>query len=465
MQETPINFEEAFKIADQVIFAKTGKHITDIEMMIFRGAWQDKTYEEIAENTEYAANYLHRMVGKDFWQRLSDSLGEKVSKKNFKTALERHWKATLNNSQTGGESLLKTEGWVTPETLKGPILDCSEGSVPLDSRFYVHRPPIEARCQVAIAQPGALIRIKAPQQMGKTSLLDRILEVARTANYHTVTLSFDLADSTVFADLRTFLQWFCASVGQLSGLPNQLSNYWDDIFGCNNNCTVYFEEYILSQLATPLVLALDKVDVVFEHPEIASDFCRLLRAWYDIARRSDRRGDIWKQLRLIVVHSTEVYSALDINHSPLANVGSVFPLPEFTALQVQDLAQRYGLNWDTEGEVRQLMSAIGGHPYLIRKSLDFLCRQPMTLDQFSQIAATEAGPFSDHLRQHLWNLQHHPELAAAFRDVVMANKPVKIPSERAFKLYSMGLIQLHDNNVTPRFELYRQYFSVRLAVN
>jgi hypothetical protein len=461
MQETPINFEEAFKIADQVIFAKTGKHITDIEMMIFRGAWQDKTYEEIAEHTEYAANYLHRMVGKDFWQRLSDSLGEKVSKKNFKTALERHWKASLSPfaSPLTPEQLPPLEG------IKGPVLDCSEGAVPLNSRFYVERPPIEARCQVAIAQPGALIRIKAPQQMGKTSLLDRILEAARTVNYRTVTLSFDLADSTVFADLRTFLQWFCASVGQLSGLPNQLSTYWDDIFGCNNNCTVYFEEYLLSQLATPLVLALDKVDVVFEHPEIATDFCRLLRAWYDIARRSDRRGDIWKQLRLIVVHSTEVYSALDINHSPLANVGAIFPLPEFTALQVQDLAQRYGLDWDPEAEVQHLMSAIGGHPYLLRKSLDFLSRQPMILEEFFQIAGTEAGPFSDHLRQHLWNLQHHPELAAAFRDVVMANKPVKIPSERAFKLYSMGLVRLQDNYVTPRFELYRQYFSVRLAVN
>ncbi len=464
MQETPINFEEAFKIADQVIFAKTGKHITDIEMMIFRGAWQDKTYEEIAKNTEYAANYLHRMVGKDFWQRLSDSLGEKVSKKNFKTALERQWKATLNDSPARELEVFEILGLPTSEAIKGPILDCSEGAVPLNSRFYVQRPPIETRCQGEIAQAGALIRIKAPQQMGKTSLLDRILEVARISNYRTVTLSFDLADSTVFADLRTFLQWFCASVGQLAGLPNQLSSYWDDIFGCNNNCTVYFEQYILSELATPLVLALDKVDVVFEHPEIANDFCRLLRAWYDIARRSDRRGDIWKQLRLIVVHSTEVYSALDINHSPLANVGAVFPLPEFTAAQVQDLAQRYGLNWDLDREVRHLMAAIGGHPYLLRKSLDFLCRQPMSLDEFSQIAATEEGPFSDHLRQHLWNLQHHPELAAAFRDVVMANKPVKIPSERAFKLYSMGLVRLHDNNVTPRFELYQQYFSVRLAV-
>lgn len=463
MEESTIKFEEAFQVADEAIYQKSGKHISDIEMTIFRGAWQDKTYEEIAENTEYAANYLHRMVGKDFWQKLSDALGERVSKKNFKTALERRLRSQQKNNCNGLLHLAET-ALDSLENSGVVPLEFSEGPVPLDSQFYIERPPIEERCNLAIAQPGALIRIKAPQQMGKTSLLDRILDCARKTEYRTVTLSFDLADSTVFADLRTFLQWFCASVGQLSGLPNKLSEYWDDIFGCNNNCTVYFEQYLLAENTTPLVLALDKVDVVFEHPAIANDFCRLLRAWYDIARRSDRRGTIWKQLRLIVVHSTEVYSALDINHSPLANVGAVFPLPEFTPAQVLDLAQRYGLEWESERQVQQLMTAIGGHPYLVRKALDFLFRQNLTPDQFLQIAPTEAGPFSDHLRQHLWNLQHHPELAAAFRDVVMANKPVKIPSERAFKLYSMGLVRLQDNNVTPRFELYRQYFSVRLAV-
>ncbi|MEB3831419.1 AAA-like domain-containing protein [Phormidium sp. CCY1219] len=457
MLEKEINFEEAFKVADEAIFAQSGKHISDIEMKIFRGAWQDKTYEQIAENTEYAANYLHRMVGKKFWDRLSDALGEKVSKKNFKTALQRRW-------QMSQESVDRSFIATPTEAIATPCLEFSEGTVPLNSPFYVQRHPIEERCQQAIAQPGALLRIKAPQQMGKTSVLDRILDRARNANYRTVTLSFDLADSTVFTDLRKFLQWFCASVGQLCGLPNKLSEYWDDIFGCNNNTTVYFEEYILPESTTPLVLALDKVDVVFEHPEIASDFCRLLRAWYDIARRSDRRGAIWKQLRLIVVHSTEVYSGLDINHSPLANLGAVVSLPEFTPAQVQDLAKRYGLEWESDTELQPLLDIIGGHPYLVRKAFDYLYRNRISFLEFAAIAATEAGPFGDHLRQHLWNLQHHPELAAAFRDVVMANKPVKISSERAFKLYSMGLVQLQDNNVTPRFELYRQYFSVRLAL-
>ena len=53
------------------------------------------------------------------------------------------------------------------------------GAVPLKSGLYVKRPPIEADCYAEILQPGALIRIKAPRQMGKTSLMARILHQAR----------------------------------------------------------------------------------------------------------------------------------------------------------------------------------------------------------------------------------------------------------------------------------------------
>jgi serine/threonine-protein kinase len=110
--------------------------------------------------------------------------------------------------------------------------DSSEEPELLCSDFYVERVPNEAQCYEAILKPGALIRLKAPQQMGKTMLIERVLFQAREQGYQTLTLSFELADSTIFSDLRQFLRWFCASVGQSLGLPNKLDEYWDDIFGC-----------------------------------------------------------------------------------------------------------------------------------------------------------------------------------------------------------------------------------------
>jgi hypothetical protein len=326
----------------------------------------------------------------------------------------------------------------------------------------VERPPIESECCTAIEKPGALIRIKAPQQMGKTLLLERILAHAREQDYQTVILSFE-TDSTVFNDLDKFSRWFCASVGKGLKLPNKLADYWDDIFGCNDNITAYFEEYLLDEITNPFVLALDRVDRVFEHSAIANDFCALLRGWNDIAKRSDRSGAIWKQLRLIVVHSTEVYGSLDINRSPLANVGKIFTLPEFTSEQVQDLAKQYGLDWIGTQEIGQLMAMVGGHPYLIEQALDYLEHQDVTLNKLVQIAPTEESPFSDHLRENLGNLQRNPELETAFREVVTKNQPIRIETAYAFKLHSMGLVKLQGNDCSPRCELYRQYFSVRLV--
>ncbi|HEY9851793.1 MAG TPA: AAA-like domain-containing protein [Leptolyngbyaceae cyanobacterium] len=336
------------------------------------------------------------------------------------------------------------------------------GQVRLDSTFYIERFPHEIQCYKAIMQPGALIRIKAPRQMGKTSLMARILYQAKEQGYRTVPLSFQHADTAVFTNLNELLRWFCTKISRKLKLPNQVDEYWTDTYGSKDNCTAYFEDCILPQIDSPLVLGLDEVDRVFQYPNIADDFFGLLRAWYEEAGYSDSDSFLWEKLRLIVVHSTEVYIPLNVNQSPF-NVGLPIELSEFSQQQVYDLAQRHGLDWQTN-YIEKLMSIIGGHPYLIRVAFYHAALQKITLEELLEIAPTEAGIYGDHLRRHLWNLQEHPELAAAFAKVVTAKEPVELESVLAFKLHSLGLVQLRGNEVTPRFELYRQYFGDRLVI-
>jgi hypothetical protein len=349
---------------------------------------------------------------------------------------------------------------LTPDCPPLPVAEpeLPEGQVDLASVFYLERPPIEARCYEAIVKPGALIRIKAPRQMGKTSLMARILHQAEKLNYLSVPLSFQLADGKVFQDLDLFLRWFCVSIGRRLRLPNKFADYWDEIFGSKDNCTAYFEEYLLANLDQPLALGLDEVDLVFQYPEIAADFFGLLRAWHEAAKN---RG-IWKQLRLVVVHSTEVYIPMNINQSPF-NVGLPIELLEFNPEQVQDLAQRHGLNWQA-AESGRLMEMVGGHPYLVRVALYYMARQEMTLKQLLTSAPTDAGPYSDHLRRHWWNLKQNPDLAMAMQQVVMTTKAVTLEPILGFKLHSMGLVQRQGNDVLPRCNLYRQYFCDRLRM-
>jgi class 3 adenylate cyclase len=336
-----------------------------------------------------------------------------------------------------------------------------KGQVPLDSPFYIERPPIEQLCYETLLQPGALIRIKASKQMGKTSLMARILQQARTQGLETVTLSFQLADATVFTDLTRFLQWFCAIVTRSLGLPNQLAEYWDDIFGSNYNCTDYFENYLLAESADPIVLALDEVDVVFNYPEIATDFFGLMRAWYEKAKYGDERSNVWQKLRLLVVHSTEVYIPLSINQSPF-NVGLSVELPELNPVQVEDLANRYELDWKRD-RVEQLMALVGGNPYLVQLALQQISSEEITLDQLLETASAEDGIYSDYLRRQLWNLKQYPELVNAMTWVVMSSAPVELEPVQAFKLQSMGLVRGQERRVTPSCELYREYFGDRLS--
>jgi hypothetical protein len=398
--------------------------------------------------------YLH---GVQAWQwRSSDNSSTLLSEVNSVLTQGRSSLPANHKLAVNLQTLTRPTG-TKPLPVAAP--EIPGGTVDLSSPFYIERLPIEERCYETITQPGALIRIKAPRQMGKTSLMARILHHAEQQGSRTVALSLQLANQRVFANSDKFLQWFCALVGLELGVPDQLAKYWEmaEIAGSNISCRAYFEQYLLPQLDCPLTLGLDEVDCIFPYQEIADDFFGLLRALHEEAKRRD----IWKRFRLVVVHSTEVYVPLDMNKSPF-NVGLPIELPEFTLQQVQELATRHGLDWH-KGSVEKLMALVGGHPYLVRLAMYAIARQDVTLDQLVEEAPTEAGLYSDHLRRHLWNLEKHPELIEAMREVAIANGLVRLPTVQAFKLNSMGLVRLQGNEVTPRCRLYEQYFRERLG--
>lgn len=149
---------------------------------------------------------------------------------------------------------------------------------------YIERQNIEEKCYQVILQPGALIRIKAAQKMGKTSLLEKLLGYSTEQGYQTAKLDLKQADVNILANLKTFLQWLCADVSDSLELEPELDKYWQDIYGLNKNCTRYFQKYLLSVTDKPLVFAIDNFERLFEYPDIFPQFCLLLRGWYESAK-------------------------------------------------------------------------------------------------------------------------------------------------------------------------------------
>lgn len=327
-----------------------------------------------------------------------------------------------------------------------------EGPEPLDSPFYVERIFVEANCFQAIKKPGALIRIKAPEQMGKTSLLKRMIAEAKSHKYHTVYLNFSLVENEKFSRQDSFLRSFSTYlVNQLPSAPPVEEWQQDTMI----SCTAYFKK-VLRQSKGIFLLALDEVDRLFEYPEIYQNFFPMLRHWNENASESE----IWEKLRLVVVHSTENYGKLDINQSPF-NVGLPIKLEEFNEEQVRNLAIRHGLG---SQNIISLMSLVGGHPYLIRLALYYLACQDRKIEQLLKEANTDAGIYNQYLRRHLETLEDNQELATVFKKILSSNKPVKLEYKtlQIYQLESMGLIKIVDDLVTPRCHLYQEYYRERL---
>ncbi len=342
------------------------------------------------------------------------------------------------------------------------------GALGLESPFYIERPPVEPLCYQNIELSGSLTRIKGPRHTGKSSLLVRLLNHAHCLKYQTVLVDFQTAEDDVYQSLSRFLRWFCVAVARQLKLPANLNDYWDEETGAKLSTTIYFEDYLLAAIEMPIVLALNEVNRVLEHPEIARDFLPLLRFWYEQARQeSTQLGKVWlehgfQKLRMVVVHSTEIYVPLNIHQSPF-NVGLPITLGPFDDDQAEELAARYGVAFGTYQDdqelTKQLKALIGGHPYLLSIALYYLGQGQRSLSQLVAEAPTAAGVYADHL-QACWDcINTQPALVEMMQRVVNAPGPVWVEGAIAHQLSSLGLVTLVGNTCRPACELYRIFFA------
>jgi GGDEF domain-containing protein len=432
--------------------ASQASTLTVLQEIVLRSSWEGKTYTNIAAEAHYGEERV-RKVASLLWQSLTDFFQETINKANFRQIIE-------NRRLTKAQNLLIKEYHRTNAAIS---IEFPGGPVTLDSRFYIYRPPLEEQAFAEIEEPGSVICIKAPKRMGKSSLILRVLDHANKQGYKTVTVDFQQADRVTFTSLDKFLRWFCANISRELGLEPKLNDYWDEEMGSKVSCSIYFQEYILPSLTTPLVLALNEVDWVLEHPEIVKDFFPLLRSWYE----QGRRIEIWQKLRIVLAYSTELIVSLKLSQSPF-NIGLSLKLEPFTKVQIQSLAQRHGVDWADDSQIDKLMAMVGGHPYLVRLALYHLVGKgglEGDLKQLLQQAPGESSIYHEYFKQYVLALKQERELEEAFARVIATKSAVKLPMVVAYKLQSMGLINLDGDKATPACELYRLYFKNQLSTN
>src|SRR5919199_7014019 len=104
-----MTFEEALLLIESTLEAKAGKQLTPPEKGILKAAWENETYNAVADSLYMSVGHIKDLASL-LWKRLSDLFGEKVTKNNFRRLLlERSATSTLTSEEIENGDTYQTE--------------------------------------------------------------------------------------------------------------------------------------------------------------------------------------------------------------------------------------------------------------------------------------------------------------------------------------------------------------------
>jgi tetratricopeptide (TPR) repeat protein len=112
---------EALEWLDQLVQEQTGDRLSELQRTLIEQVWQGRTYPEIADR--YGCTEGHaKDVGSDLWKLLSEGLGERITKKNLRVSLLRHFNTPTVQTPTEAMGFVGRDGAIahlTTFTMQG----------------------------------------------------------------------------------------------------------------------------------------------------------------------------------------------------------------------------------------------------------------------------------------------------------------------------------------------------------
>ena len=81
-----ITVDEALAIVKSVM---DGERFNEIQEIVFRLSWERKSYQEMAQISDYSSRHIMH-VGSKLWRQLSRLFGEEVGKNNLQSVIKRY---------------------------------------------------------------------------------------------------------------------------------------------------------------------------------------------------------------------------------------------------------------------------------------------------------------------------------------------------------------------------------------
>ncbi|MCB2263692.1 MAG: AAA-like domain-containing protein [Candidatus Thiosymbion ectosymbiont of Robbea hypermnestra] len=330
------------------------------------------------------------------------------------------------------------------------------------SPFYIERDSDRTAGELIESETGVTLAIMGPHQIGKSSLLARLMARARSRGKKIAYVNFQAEfDQQDFRDADRFYRHFFRQIGDSLELEDSTEDpkIWSPKCANNANGGRYLRKHILAKIDAPLVLAMNEVSRCYD-ADFRSDFLGMLRSWHnDRAMKPEL-----KRLDMVLVIATETNNALitDPNQSPF-NIGETVRLRDFDRTQVGELNQLHG-DCLTPKELEALQELVGGHPYLTRAALYHVATgRHSAADLFDKALRVDPeGPFAHHLRYYESELSRHEDIKQGMLQVIRHG--TRPPQEIHYRLQALGLVhETGDGGAAPRNRLYADFFTQRLG--
>lgn len=343
-----MHIEEALNWIKDAVFAKTGRHLSDAEETVLRGAWEGKTYDEIAQTSTYAVNYLKNDTGPNLWKFLSaEVFGGKVSKANLRAVLERY-----SSSKGKQDSALASPSLKTPQPLPQNAIDW--GEAPNLTSFYGRNAELEelkstiagvrSRNEIA-SQKTQLLVLLGMRGIGKTALAVKLVETLKNQFDYVIWRSLDRNPPPPLADLAVDLLEFLSDSPKIS-LPSHPEDRID---------------LLLERLRKHrCLLVFDSADALMQERSLAGRYRIGYEAYGEFWRRATTERH-QSCLLLTTRENPEELVELTAQEFP-ARVASIAGLPETDARQ---LLKAKGL-CDEENYWNELIAIFQGNPLALQ---------------------------------------------------------------------------------------------------
>jgi hypothetical protein len=320
------------------------------------------------------------------------------------------------------------------------------GSMLPNDPFYVTRAADKIIDRLA-GERGTTLVIKAPRQIGKSSLLVRYMKASMAAGKRLAFIDLQGLAEAQLADYPSFLACFAKILLQRLRLPSGDLPPLESGFDVTN----LVESRIFPEIEEPILLALDEADRLLGRPW-QTDFFGMLRIWHN-----NRWQPGWSDVDLALVIATEPYLLVASEHQSPFNVGEVANLPPFDLPAVQKLNHHYGEPL-RRSECEQLYQLLHGHPYLTRVALHrLITTEGLLWSRLVETADDDDGPFADHLKALLMRLDR-AGLAEVMHQVIRRGQLPGNDWKVFYRLKGAGLVLEETDCFVPANLLYARFF-------